>query len=311
MLLLTGFAGSGIAMFVLARHVTGATGPALVAAAVFTLAPYRIEHVMHLELQWAMWVPLTFWALHRAIDDRSWRFGVLAGLVFLAADPVVRVLRRLSGDPARRVRPAAACWSPAAGRSARCRASRSALAVAVVLRCRTCGRIFSAARAVGGARSSGDRALQRAADQLSVGNLAQRPLGLDGRSMGRRELRLFPGADCGRACAVQRRQSFLEMDVPLRGDGSLLAIELSFGTNGTPYRWLSDHVARTARISFGVAFCDARDVRGRDAGGTRHAGDDRTRTASLAHQRQSSALILALLLVDYANRPMPLSRGRS
>src|SRR6478609_3425344 len=39
-LFLAGFIGSGIAMFVLARHVTGATGPALVAAAVFTLAPY-------------------------------------------------------------------------------------------------------------------------------------------------------------------------------------------------------------------------------------------------------------------------------
>src|SRR5258707_8373415 len=69
-------------MFVLARHLTGATGPALIAAAVFTLAPYRIEHVMHLELQWAMFVPFTFWALHRAIDDRSYRFGLLAGLGF-------------------------------------------------------------------------------------------------------------------------------------------------------------------------------------------------------------------------------------
>src|SRR5258707_7298499 len=69
-------------MFVLARHVTGATGPALVAAAIFTMAPYRIEHMMHLELQWAMFVPLTFWALHRAIDDRSWKFGILAGLGF-------------------------------------------------------------------------------------------------------------------------------------------------------------------------------------------------------------------------------------
>src|SRR5262249_42220752 len=27
-------------------------------------------------------VPFTFWALHRAIDDRSWRFGILAGIGF-------------------------------------------------------------------------------------------------------------------------------------------------------------------------------------------------------------------------------------
>ncbi len=46
-------------MFVLARHLIGAMAPALVAAAIFTMAPYRIEHFMHLELQWTMWMPLT------------------------------------------------------------------------------------------------------------------------------------------------------------------------------------------------------------------------------------------------------------
>src|SRR5439155_16380540 len=81
-LLLGGIAASGFAMFVLARSLTGRDGPALVAAAVFEMAPYRIEHFMHLELQWAMWIPLTFWALHRAIDAGSDRAGVLAG-VFL------------------------------------------------------------------------------------------------------------------------------------------------------------------------------------------------------------------------------------
>jgi hypothetical protein len=79
-MLFTGIAGSGLAMFVLARHLTGSGSAALVAAAVFTMAPFRIEHFMHLELQWAMWIPLTFWALDRAIEDRSWRFGALTGL---------------------------------------------------------------------------------------------------------------------------------------------------------------------------------------------------------------------------------------
>ena len=48
-------AGSGLAIFVLARYLTDRTGPALAAAAIFTMAPYRIAHFMHLELQWAMW----------------------------------------------------------------------------------------------------------------------------------------------------------------------------------------------------------------------------------------------------------------
>lgn len=82
LMLLAGFAGSGIAMFVLVRHLTGELAPALVSAAMFTMAPYRIEHFMHLELQWAMWIPLAFWAFHRAVDEGSRKFGVLGG-VFL------------------------------------------------------------------------------------------------------------------------------------------------------------------------------------------------------------------------------------
>src|SRR5262249_52775870 len=81
-MLLVGIIGSGVAMFILARHLTDSVSAALIAAAVFTMAPYRIEHFMHLELQWAMWIPLAFWALDRTIQQRSWRFGVLTG-VFL------------------------------------------------------------------------------------------------------------------------------------------------------------------------------------------------------------------------------------
>jgi hypothetical protein len=51
-LLLGGIAGSGVAMFVLARHLLGGDGPAVapavVSAAIFTMAPYRVEHYMHL-----------------------------------------------------------------------------------------------------------------------------------------------------------------------------------------------------------------------------------------------------------------------
>ena len=83
LLLLGGFAASGVAVFVLARHLTGAFLPALIAAAVFTMAPYRIEHFMHLELQWAMWIPLTFFALHRVLETagaQRRRYGLLTGL---------------------------------------------------------------------------------------------------------------------------------------------------------------------------------------------------------------------------------------
>ena len=79
-LLLCGITLSGIAMFVLARYLTGNTSAALVSAVIFTIVPYRIEHYMHLELQWTMWVPLAFWAAHRAIEEQSWSFGLLCGV---------------------------------------------------------------------------------------------------------------------------------------------------------------------------------------------------------------------------------------
>jgi len=80
LLFILGIAGSGVAMFALAHHLVGSARAALVAAAAFTLAPYRPLHFMHLELQWMMWIPLALLALHRTIEERSWRAAVLTGI---------------------------------------------------------------------------------------------------------------------------------------------------------------------------------------------------------------------------------------
>jgi hypothetical protein len=81
LLLLAGIASSGVGMFVLVRYLTKNTSAALVSAAIFTLMPYRVEHYMHLELQWTVWMPLAFWALHRAVAEGSRRFGALVGVL--------------------------------------------------------------------------------------------------------------------------------------------------------------------------------------------------------------------------------------
>src|SRR5688572_19645350 len=52
--------GSGAGMFVLCRELTGNRAGALVASIVFTFAPYRFDHYMHMELQWALWIPWAF-----------------------------------------------------------------------------------------------------------------------------------------------------------------------------------------------------------------------------------------------------------
>jgi hypothetical protein len=79
---------SGVAMSVLARYLTRSTGAGAIAGVIFAFASYRIEHIMHLELQWTMWIPLTFLALHLVVDTgRAWLglvVGVCAGLQLLS-----------------------------------------------------------------------------------------------------------------------------------------------------------------------------------------------------------------------------------
>ena len=79
-LLLAALALSGVGMFVLTRRLTSSATAGIAAGIVFAFAPYRFEHIMHLELQWAMWVPLTFWALDRTIQEGRLRDGVMTGL---------------------------------------------------------------------------------------------------------------------------------------------------------------------------------------------------------------------------------------
>lgn len=80
LMLFAGIVSSGAGMFVLVRYLTGDIGAALVSAVVFTLAPYRIQHFIHLELQWTVWMPLALWALHRTFDGGTYRLGLLTGL---------------------------------------------------------------------------------------------------------------------------------------------------------------------------------------------------------------------------------------
>src|SRR6185436_13964600 len=79
LLLLGAIGGSGLAMFALARYLTGSRMAGVLAGIVFAFAPYRFEHIMHMELQWAMWTPLAFLALHRTLDTGRWRYGIATG----------------------------------------------------------------------------------------------------------------------------------------------------------------------------------------------------------------------------------------
>jgi len=303
-LLLAGFAGSAVAMFVLARRVTGATGPALVSAAVFTLAPYRIEHVMHLELQWAMFVPFTFWALHRTMDDPSWRFGIIAGLglwlqflscvyygVFLAILLVafVPLLVVLSGPRAIDALPRVAVGA----------------VIALVLTLPYLWPYMMAARTVGG-RDLTEIAQYSAhpTNYLSATSL-NFLWGWTSDRWGGRELRLFPGVVAvvlSVFSLLNRSWRSTALYLVVAG----LAIELSFGTNGAVYRWLANHVDalrgfRSASRFALLAMCGVAMLAGL---GTQAIVERRL----FFRAGVVVPLALGLLLADYANRPLPLSR---
>jgi hypothetical protein len=80
LLLLGAIVVCALGMFVLTRHLTGSGGAGVLAGAIFAFVPYRFEHYMHMELQWAMWVPWAFWALDRVIATGAKRHGALCGL---------------------------------------------------------------------------------------------------------------------------------------------------------------------------------------------------------------------------------------
>ena len=301
-LLLAGFGGSGLGMFVLARHLTRATGPALVAAAIYTMLPYRIEHFMHLELQWAMFIPLAFWALHRATTDVSWKWGVLAGVflwlqllacvyygVFLALTLIVFAPLLLVGHRDR--------W-PARGV-----ALGAAALVALALSIPFLLPYVSAAGALG-TRTAEDIARYSARpENYFAASSTSWVWGWTADRWGDTERRLFPGgvALLLAVAAAWRRPA---RQVVVYGVVAALAIELSFGTNGVLYRTLLAPVtllqgfrafARFAVVaSCAVAVLAAFGV---EAVRTRMAEGSRAR-------RLAVPLVLLLMAVEYANRPM-------
>ena len=69
--------------YLLAARLTGHRGAAVVAGLVFAFSSYRRVHLPHLELQWAQWMPLAFWAWHRLLDTGRMRDGLLCAAAVL------------------------------------------------------------------------------------------------------------------------------------------------------------------------------------------------------------------------------------
>jgi hypothetical protein len=73
-LLLGSFVLSGLGAFWLGRAVTGSAAAGVVAGVVFGFAPYRLVHLVHVQLLTTLWIPLAFLCLHLARRDPRWRY---------------------------------------------------------------------------------------------------------------------------------------------------------------------------------------------------------------------------------------------
>ena len=84
LLLMAGLIGSALGAYVLCLSITHDRAAAFLGGLIFAFAPYRFAHIGHLELQWAMWMPLAVLALLRTFAMPSARAGVLLGLTVAA-----------------------------------------------------------------------------------------------------------------------------------------------------------------------------------------------------------------------------------
>ena len=307
LLLLAGVVGSGVGMFVLARHLTGETGPSLVATAVFTALPYRVEHVMHLELQWAMFVPLSLWSIHRTMESGRWRHGLLVGVflwlqflsciyygVFLslALLAFVPMLLTLKGHVTFKA------FAPPL---------LLGVLLAAVLTLPYAAHYRDASQSVG-ARPLEE--ITRYSAQ-SISYLASpefnRVWGWTSDLWGAPELRLFPGLLAillGLAAVAHRRLRL----VLLYASTTFVVVQLSFGLNGTLYRLLLGHVSSLqgfrAMGRFGmIVGCTVAVLAalGTQAILRRVPFGPRMRRAFIP-------ILIAMMLVEYSNRPLPLSQ---
>jgi hypothetical protein len=79
LMMLLPIAASAVTLFALAWYLTGSRGAGVIAGTAFAFAPIRFEHIMHMEIQWTVWTPLAFLALHRTFESGRWKHGLAAG----------------------------------------------------------------------------------------------------------------------------------------------------------------------------------------------------------------------------------------
>lgn len=240
LVLLGGMCASGIGMYALARHMSGREGASILAGVVFAFAPYRFGHIMHLEMQWAVWTPWAFLALQRTIETGRVKFGLLTG-VFAALQLMSSVYYGLFLSLMLAV--VGGLLLVTAGRQRWIPAIRALAAGALIAG--ACAAVYSRPY-----RMASDRVGPRRPNEVkewSAGFSSYRAVSESNRLYssflkGGDENSLFPGfappllAIVALVAARPRRTTLIY------AAGAVLAIDLSMGLNGVIYPWLYEHV---------------------------------------------------------------------
>jgi hypothetical protein len=304
LLLLGAIAACGLGMFVLVRYLTESAAAGLIAGVVFCFAPYRFEHYMHMELQWAMWMPLAFWALHRTLDTGDLRFGLATG-AFVALQMLSSIYYGLLLAT---LLPAAGVLLFLADRSAPAWRAGRALGAGVVAAAMVCGAYavpYLRTHAELGGRPVEE--LSRFSARPSNYLIATPDNRLYGGRIARRsppERRLFPGL----VVVTLALAGLFARRAPKRQIVYLLALagafDLSLGLGGVTYSFLYDHagVFRSLRALARAAIFVLMFLAVLAGYGYAAIEEGRSRAARAA----IFVAVLAALLVEYAVKPLEL-----
>jgi len=82
--LLAAFILSGFSAYLLVRALGYGRASAWITAVTFTLCPFRLNHLSHLELQMTMWMPVVLLAVHRLLHEGGRRYVLVLALALAA-----------------------------------------------------------------------------------------------------------------------------------------------------------------------------------------------------------------------------------
>ena len=238
--LLSGFALSGVGTALLVRELTRSIGASIVAGVIFAFLPFRFDHYAHLQLQQAEWIPLALWAFHRVMKSGRLRDGLWLGVfvscqflscmyygIFLAGYLVV-----VGG---------AVMITTVAGVRARLPILAASVALALVLLA-PAGNAYLGARQVVGERGAGEvEALSATWRNYLAAPAVNRLYGSSAETYGSTERRLFPGvlAVLLTAVALWPPWSAVRVAYAL---GLVFAVDMTLGLHGLTYPILYEHL---------------------------------------------------------------------